>query len=88
MPASDVPPLVESHAEGVVVRFYRHDMKLLRCDRKDILKKIIEGSRVIGNENLVVRVLKTQVVIVLRRPVEGHGEVRVKRGEFFELLNA
>ncbi len=89
VPASEVPPTVEKVEEGLLVRFFKHNPKLLRCKTASLKKKVESGEGVSEDDKLdfTLRVLKKTVVIDLKAHVSGHGQVRLNKVKFLALLD-
>lgn len=83
-----IPPTLEPHPEGMVVRFYRCGPILLRCSRS-LLRKVIEGGREVKPyPQFSVKVGKTRVTINLTKPERGNGQIVLKKSEFLDLLGS
>lgn len=83
---AEVPATLETSSEGMIVRFFKHNPSLLRCDRSNLLRLINEGKTSIPFTQFEVRVLKKTVVVTLKRHISGHGQVRVNKEKFLVFL--
>ena len=85
---SSVPPTLESHPDGMIVRFHKCGPILLRCSREVLLGVISAGNEVKPYPQFRIKVGKNRVTINLSRPERGNGQIVVKRGEFLDLLRS
>lgn len=85
VPSGDVPPTAEFHPEGVVIRFFKHNQRLIRFNHNSLLAGLDEG-KTYDLDECVIKVLKRTVVITLKQPEVGHGVIRLRRNEFVKLI--
>ena len=102
VPSGDVPPTAELHPEGIVIRFFKHNPRLIRVDHRSLLDGLRDaGMDAAHNESVVLengkeyvldecvfKVSKRMVVFTLRQPEVGHGVIKLRRKDLIKLLGA
>ncbi|KKT30264.1 MAG: hypothetical protein UW41_C0023G0002 [Candidatus Collierbacteria bacterium GW2011_GWC2_44_18] len=85
VPSGDVPPTAEFHPEGIVIRFFKHNQRLVRFNHQSLLAGLDEGAK-FDIDECFIRVLKKTVVFTLKQPEAGHGVIKLRIGEFVKLI--
>jgi len=86
VPLKSIPPTLEPHVEGMLVRFYKCGPILLRCTRSLILEIVKANGKIEPYPQFMIKVGKSRVTINLTKPERGNGQIVVKKSEFLKLL--